>query len=48
MKFLELIVCPSDDYPGLIDKELPQCDSGNPYFDDFESDSESDKDDDED
>ena len=38
LKFLELIVCPSDEYPGLISKELPECEEDNPYFDKFSSD----------
>ena len=38
LKFLELIVCPSEDYPGLITKELPSTVEGKNYFDNFSSD----------
>lgn len=38
LKFLELVVCPSDEYPGLISKELPECEEDNRYFDKFSSD----------
>ena len=41
LKFLELIVCPSEDYPGLISKELPNTDGNQHYFDNFYSDDES-------
>lgn len=38
LKFLEIIVCPSDDYPGLISKEPPSTVEGKNYFDNFSSD----------
>lgn len=41
LKFLELIVCPSEDYPGLVSKELPSPAEGHNYFDNFSSDGDS-------
>jgi hypothetical protein len=34
-------VCPSEDYPGLVSKELPSPAEGHNYFDNFSSDGDS-------